>query len=68
MVPSAKTLEKYLKDATRELYNADSNTVTVNSVRQRVEEQNGLAKGFFVKQNWKARSKTLITHLVVRIY
>ncbi|KAI8631862.1 hypothetical protein F5Y19DRAFT_422349 [Xylariaceae sp. FL1651] len=64
MAPSKKALEKYLDEATRQLYAEDPNTVTVNSVRQRAEEQNKLGKGFFVTSAWKARSKTLITGLV----
>lgn len=64
MAPSAETLEGHLKEATRQLYLADPDTVTVNSVRQRAEEQNDLEKGFFVAQDWKARSKTLITEFV----
>ncbi|KAJ8133125.1 hypothetical protein O1611_g509 [Lasiodiplodia mahajangana] len=64
MAPSAEDIAEYLKEATRQLYAADPNTVTVNSVRQRAEEQNDLEKGFFVMQDWKARSKTLITEFV----
>lgn len=62
---SMETLEGHLKEATHQLYLADPGTVTVNSVRQHAEEQNGLEKGFFVSQDWKARSKTLITKFVV---
>ncbi|KAK5625766.1 hypothetical protein RRF57_001482 [Xylaria bambusicola] len=64
MAPSEEALERYLEEATRQLYSADPGAVTVNSVRQRVEEQNNLEKGFFVTQEWKARSKTLITEYV----
>ncbi|KAF2965723.1 hypothetical protein GQX73_g7847 [Xylaria multiplex] len=64
MAPSVGTLEKHLRDATSELYAADPSTVTVNSVRQRAEEQNHLEKGFFVTDDWKARSKALITEFV----
>lgn len=65
MAPSVEALEKYLKEATRQLYVADPNTVTVNTVRQCAEEENGLEKGFFVTQDWKSRSKTIITECVV---
>lgn len=65
MAPSNETLEKYLKDATRRLYKADPNTVTVNSVRQDAQERNGLENGFFVTPEWKSRSKALITGFVV---
>ncbi|KAI0468185.1 hypothetical protein F4859DRAFT_517376 [Xylaria cf. heliscus] len=64
MAPSAEALEGYLEKATRQLYDEDPNTVTVNLVRQRAEEQNNLEKGFFVTQDWKARSKTSITQFV----
>jgi hypothetical protein len=59
MAPSVETLEKYLKDATQQL-NAAGDTVTVNAVRRHAEEENGLEKGFFVTQDWKARSSALI--------
>lgn len=65
MAPSAEVLETYLQEATRQLYSVDPGTVTVNSVRQHAEEQNDLEKGFFVTQEWKARSKALITDYVV---
>ncbi len=68
MAPSSKALETCLKEATHQLYAADPNAVTVNSVRQRVEEENDLAKGFFVTPEWKARSKVLITEFVVSGY
>ncbi|KAI2631234.1 hypothetical protein GGS21DRAFT_491863 [Xylaria nigripes] len=61
---SMAELEEGLKEATRQLYDTDPNTVTVNSVRQHAEEQNGLEQGFFTTLDWKARSKTLITEFV----
>ncbi|KAI0551020.1 hypothetical protein F4679DRAFT_541217 [Xylaria curta] len=64
MAPSVEALEGQLKEATRQLYDADPDNVTVNLVRQRAEEQNNLEKGFFVTQDWKARSKALITEFV----
>ncbi|KAI1811622.1 hypothetical protein GGS20DRAFT_562213 [Poronia punctata] len=64
MAPSNEILEEYLKDATRRLYEADPNSVTVNSVRQEAEEHNGLEKGFFVTAEWKSRSKAVITESV----
>ncbi|KAI1756222.1 hypothetical protein F4782DRAFT_526778 [Xylaria castorea] len=64
MAPPVEALKGHLKEATRQLYDADPNTVTVNLVRQRAEEQNNLEKGFFMTQDWKARSKTLITEFV----
>ncbi|KAI0506350.1 hypothetical protein F5B22DRAFT_650741 [Xylaria bambusicola] len=64
MAPSGEALERHLQEATRQLYSADPGAVTVNSVRQRVEEQDSLEKGFFVTPEWKARSKTLITEYV----
>ncbi|KAI1166060.1 hypothetical protein F5B18DRAFT_608527 [Nemania serpens] len=67
MASSVEALEKYLEAATRQLYAADPNTVTVNFVRLRAEEQNDLEQGFFVTQDWKARSKTLITELVQKL-
>ncbi|KAI1195391.1 hypothetical protein F5X97DRAFT_308132 [Nemania serpens] len=67
MAPSVEALEKSLEEATRKLYATDPNTVTVNFVRQRAEEHNDLEQGFFVTQDWKARSKTLITELVQKL-
>ncbi|KAI1819921.1 hypothetical protein F4861DRAFT_525074 [Xylaria intraflava] len=64
MAQSVEALQEGLREATRQLYAADPNTVTVNSVRQRTEKANGLEKGFFITGDWKARSKTLITEFV----
>lgn len=68
MAPSGKALEGYLKEATRQLYVTDPDTVTVNLARRRAEEDNDLEQGFFVSEDWKARSKTIITEFVVSSY
>ncbi|KAI3325696.1 hypothetical protein HD806DRAFT_521212 [Xylariaceae sp. AK1471] len=59
MAPSVAALEKYLREATRQV-DAAGDTVTVNSVRRRAEEDNELEKGFFATPDWKARSSKLI--------
>ncbi|KAI0973212.1 hypothetical protein F4678DRAFT_20869 [Xylaria arbuscula] len=68
MAPSADDLERSLKEATSQLHSADPSNVTVNSVRQRAEEENGLEKGFFSAPDWKTRSKTLITEFVQGLF
>ncbi|KAI1438109.1 hypothetical protein GGR50DRAFT_691583 [Xylaria sp. CBS 124048] len=67
MAPSIEALQEGLKDATRQLYATDPDSVTVNAVRQRAEEQNGLERGFFAAVEWKARSKILITDFVQKL-
>ncbi|KAJ1325955.1 hypothetical protein MN608_09156 [Microdochium nivale] len=58
MAPPAKTLERDLKKAVRELFDTDE--LTVNAVRKRVEEMHNLDEDFFSAPEWKNRSKTII--------
>lgn len=66
MAPPAKTLERDLKKVVREQFGKDDN-LTVNAVRKRVQEMHDLDDGFFVAPDWKAKSKTIITELVVSV-
>lgn len=64
MAPPAKTLERDLKKAVRELFDTDE--LTVNAVRKRVEEMHNLDEDFFSAPEWKNRSKTIIKDFLVR--
>ncbi|KAI0148579.1 hypothetical protein GGR57DRAFT_235520 [Xylariaceae sp. FL1272] len=61
---SIDTHLQYLNQATRAIFKETPDNVTVNSIRKRAEQQNGLEKGFFVTPEWKQRSKAFITELV----
>lgn len=68
MAPSDESLEKDLRDGVRAIVAERGwDQVTVNSVRQQVEETNELEKGFFKADDWEKRSKTIIKECVVRI-
>lgn len=61
MAPTDQALEKALANAVHALRNSDDgSSMTVNSVRKRVEEELGLEDGFFLQGDWKLRSKLLI--------
>ncbi|ORY58855.1 uncharacterized protein BCR38DRAFT_70813 [Pseudomassariella vexata] len=62
MAPSQKTLEKALADAVRAVLNSENerDQLTVNFVRNRVEQEFGLEDKFFAQGDWKARSKDII--------
>lgn len=61
---SDKELAAELVSAVKEIYNSDV-PVTVNGVRQRVEEKLDLDEGFFKEDNWKHKSKQIIKDAVV---
>jgi hypothetical protein len=61
---AAKELTAELVIAVREIYNSDV-PVTVNGVRQRVEEKLDLDEGFFKEADWKDKSKEIIKDAVV---
>ena len=65
MVPSAKKLEAALIDAAYEIYKTDSNDLSVNRVRRQAEKDLGLEERFFSEEQWKQKSKSLITKVVV---
>lgn len=58
--PDDSALEAELSAAVIELLKTDRDALTVNVVRQKVEEKLGLESGFFKSAEWKARSKELI--------
>ena len=67
MAPSKKELEEALIAATCSVFAADPETTTVNKVRKQAEGDNDLEDGFFRSEQWKGRSKELITEYVVRL-
>ncbi len=66
MAPSATQLEAALVDAANDIFRANRSGLTVNAVRKRVESYLGLDDGFFQTDDWKAKSKDIITTTAVR--
>ncbi|KAI1385559.1 uncharacterized protein F4822DRAFT_413432 [Hypoxylon trugodes] len=61
MAPTKEDLKTLLRDGVRAFVaERGSDQVTTNSVRQYVEEKNGLEKGFFRTSEWKDSSKDII--------
>ncbi|KAI1496430.1 hypothetical protein F5X99DRAFT_400460, partial [Biscogniauxia marginata] len=68
MASSAEALEKDLCDEVRAIVRSRNlEDLTVNNVRQRVEEKNGLEDGFFAAPEWKSRSRKLIKELADKL-
>ncbi|KAL7619670.1 hypothetical protein AAE478_010211 [Parahypoxylon ruwenzoriense] len=68
MAPSATALEKDLRDGVRTFVAERGwDQVTVNSVRQYVEEKGELEDGFFKEPEWEARSKKIIKEFVAKL-
>jgi len=67
MAPSKKELEEALIAATCSVFAADPETTTVNKVRKQAEGDNDLEDGFFRSEQWKGRSKELITEYVDKL-
>ncbi|KAI8962386.1 hypothetical protein F5Y11DRAFT_322855 [Daldinia sp. FL1419] len=68
MAPTVEALEKDLRDGVRAIV-AESgwDQVTVNNVRQYVEDEGGLEQGFFKAPEWEARSKKIIKEFVAQL-
>lgn len=67
-VPNDRKLETALRDTVRSIYDsAERDSLTVNLVRKRVEQQFNLKDGFFVKDKWKERSKVIIKEYAVSV-
>jgi len=62
-IPSDATLETELRRVVRDALKQDEN-ITVRLARTRVEEQLGLGADFFTRDEWKKRSKDIITAAV----
>ena len=62
-IPSDATLETELRRVVRDALKQDED-ITVRLARVRVEEQLGLETDFFTKDEWKKRSKDIITAAV----
>lgn len=68
MAPPEEKLEQELVTAVREVLGSDeSDSLTVNYIRNRVQDKLDLPADFFKSEDWKVRSKDLITDAVVRI-
>jgi hypothetical protein len=66
MAPSAKDLEAKLRAAVKEIfYSEDRDSLSVRFARDKVEEDHGLEKGFFLEDAWKAKSKHIIKDYAV---
>jgi hypothetical protein len=66
MAPSDKALEDALSKAVKKLfYSPDRDSLSVNMIRSRVQEQYNLDDGFFKSAKWKDRSKSVIKELTV---
>ena len=64
-VPDA-AVEKELADAVRRIWKSGEKAeLTVNLVRQRVEQKLGLDEGYLKDGDWKSKSKRIITNTVV---
>lgn len=62
-----KALDASLVAIVQDLFSGpDRDQLSVNTVRQRCEEQHGLDDGFFNGPDWKKRSKDVIKAKVVR--
>lgn len=68
MAPKATALEAALKNAVRNLYEEVGDQISVNAVRKQAEDEMGLDEGFFVSEDWKARSKTIIKEAMVSLW
>jgi len=64
MAPSVKAIVAKLRATVEETYSDDQKNdeskLTVKYVRTKVESELGLEEGFFVTEEWKEKSKTLI--------
>ena len=64
--PTGTALERSLADMVRLIWQSDEKAdLSVNLVRQRVEEDLDLGEDFFKADDWKARSKQVIKEAVV---
>jgi hypothetical protein len=62
-----KDLEASLLAIVKEIFSGPGREdLSVNTVRTKCEEDNGLEEGFLAKGEWKAKSKELIKNQVVR--
>ncbi|KAI1483608.1 hypothetical protein F4774DRAFT_99537 [Daldinia eschscholtzii] len=68
MAPTAETLEKDLRNGVRAFVAERGwDEVTVNNIRQYVEEREGLEQGFFKAPEWEASSKKIIKEFVAQL-
>lgn len=68
MAPSERVLIDKLKATALAIFNsAERDQLSVKRVRDRLEAQLGLEKGFFVQPTWKEKSKTIVKEYAVSI-
>ena len=66
MAPGNSTIIRELKEVVRRAYyGPDRDELTVNYTRREAEESLGLEAGFLRREDWKAKSKQIITDALV---
>jgi hypothetical protein len=66
MSPNTTTIERRLRAVTKEIYNSGKeDNLTVRFIRDRVQNDLKLLEGFFLSEEWKTKSKSLIKEYVV---
>jgi len=64
---SDKEIRSTILQSVQHLFKTDRDGTSVNKVRRMAEEKLGLEDGFLKGDDWKGRSKDIITEEVVRI-
>ncbi|TVY15481.1 hypothetical protein LARI1_G003884 [Lachnellula arida] len=68
MAPSERVLIDKLKATALAIFNsAERDQLSVKRVRDRLEAQLGLEKGFFVQPTWKEKSKTIVKEYATQL-
>jgi hypothetical protein len=66
MAPSERVLIDKLKATALAIFNSEErDQLSVKKVRDKLEAQLGLEKGFFLQPNWKDKSKTIVKEYAV---
>ena len=69
MAPSVNRFEAKLRAAVKQIYDSeDRELLSVRLVRDKVEQDHGLEKGFFLTGDWKAKSKQIIKDYAVSMH
>jgi len=68
MAPSERVLVDKLKATALAIFNSsERDQLSVKRVRDKLEAQLGLEKGFFVQPTWKEKSKAIVKEYAVSI-
>ena len=68
MAPSERVLIDKLKATVLSFFNSDErDQLSVKKVRDKLEAQLGLEKGFFVQPDWKDKSKAIVKEYAVSV-